>query len=109
MKLEGLRKLKKKLNGLIKNQTHGLPACSVVPQPTTLEFRTMDKVQSTSDSVIRHRQNPSGKHLFLCLQLSLRRLVSSSGFQRAKTRSGQLDEGADFPKPNNRTEYYRLL
>jgi hypothetical protein len=36
VRLEGLGKLKKKSNDLIGNQTRDLPACSIVPQPTTL-------------------------------------------------------------------------
>jgi hypothetical protein len=36
MRLEGLDKLKKKSNDLIGNRTRDLPACSIVPQPTTL-------------------------------------------------------------------------
>jgi hypothetical protein len=35
MLLEGLGKLKKS-NNLIENRTRDLPACSIVPQPTTL-------------------------------------------------------------------------
>jgi hypothetical protein len=35
VRLEGLGKLKK-TNDLIRIQTHDLPACSTVPQPTTL-------------------------------------------------------------------------
>jgi hypothetical protein len=35
MRLEGLGKLKK-FNDLIENRTHDLPACSIVPQLTTL-------------------------------------------------------------------------
>jgi hypothetical protein len=33
--IEGLGKLKKKIH-LIRTQTHGLPACGILPQPTTL-------------------------------------------------------------------------
>jgi hypothetical protein len=36
VRLEGLGKLKKKSNGLIGNRTRDIPACSIVPQPTTL-------------------------------------------------------------------------
>jgi hypothetical protein len=35
MRLEGLRQLKK-VNDFIGNRTRDLPACSTVPQPTTL-------------------------------------------------------------------------
>jgi hypothetical protein len=35
VRLEGLGKLKK-FNDLIRNRTHDLPACSIVPQPTML-------------------------------------------------------------------------
>jgi hypothetical protein len=34
--LQGLGKLKKKLNDHTENRTNALPACSIVPQPTTL-------------------------------------------------------------------------
>jgi hypothetical protein len=39
VRLEGLGKLKKKkkFNDFIGNQTRDLPACSIVPQPTTLQ------------------------------------------------------------------------
>jgi hypothetical protein len=36
MRLEGLGQLKKKSNNLIGNRNHDLPACSIVPRPTTL-------------------------------------------------------------------------
>jgi hypothetical protein len=36
VRLEGLGQLKKKSNELIGNWTRDLPACSIVPQPTTL-------------------------------------------------------------------------
>jgi hypothetical protein len=39
-----------------------------------LEFRTMDKVQKPSDSVIHHRQNPLDSNLLRSCQL-LRKLV----------------------------------
>jgi hypothetical protein len=36
VRLKGLGKLKKKSNELIRTRTRGLPACSIVPQRTTL-------------------------------------------------------------------------
>jgi hypothetical protein len=36
VRLEGLHKLEKKSNDLIGNRTREFPACSIVPQPSTL-------------------------------------------------------------------------
>jgi hypothetical protein len=40
MRLEGLDKLKKKINDLFGIRTRDLPVCNVVPQPSTLPYAT---------------------------------------------------------------------
>jgi hypothetical protein len=39
VQLEGLGKLKEQLNNLIETQTYDLPACSIVPQPTSFPIQ----------------------------------------------------------------------
>jgi hypothetical protein len=49
MQLEGLGKLKK-FNYLIGNRTHNLPACSIVPQLTTLPHAALFLVHTAFKS-----------------------------------------------------------
>jgi hypothetical protein len=55
--LKGLGKLKK-FNGLIRNRTRDLPACSIVPEPTSVPSQSTNSINNSlkGNSSLRNKE-----------------------------------------------------